>query len=194
MTRPGPVTPSVPYPPPRPLGVTGNARPSTTSRQDEADADDGAVASAPARPAPTAAAHRRSLTATRTLGALALLVIGGVHLQQYRYEFYSSIPTIGPLFLANFIGATVLGVFLLSPFRARGRLGTLLDQVAALAGVGLAASGFVALLISEHTPLFGFREHGYRFAVVLALASEALAVALLTLFLLRRQRGDADAL
>ena len=43
--------------------------------------------------------HTRSLTATRMLGALALLVIGGVHYQQYHYAFYSSIPTIGPLFL-----------------------------------------------------------------------------------------------
>ena len=38
----------------------------------------------------------RSLTATRTLGAVALLLIGGVHYQQYRYAFYSGVPTIGP--------------------------------------------------------------------------------------------------
>jgi hypothetical protein len=75
-----------------------------------------------ARPAPTAA-HRRSPTITRTLGAVALLVVGGVHFQEYHYDFYSTVPTIGPLFLANFIGATALGVFLLSPFRARGRRG-----------------------------------------------------------------------
>jgi hypothetical protein len=41
----------------------------------------------------------------------------------------------------------------------------------------------VSLLISERTSLFGFTEHGYRFAIVLALTSEALAVVLLTLFL-----------
>ena len=40
-----------------------------------------------------------------------------------------------------------------------------------------------ALLISEHTPLFGFMEHGYRFVIVLTIASEAVAIALLTLFL-----------
>jgi hypothetical protein len=192
MRRPDPVTSSVPYPPPRSLGVPG-ARPSTTARRKVAEAAGGAVERTEARPASTAA-HRRSPAITRTLGAVALLVIGGVHFQQYHYDFYSSIPTIGPLFLANFIGATALGVFLLSPFRARGRRGKLLDQAAALAGVGLAVSGFVALMISEHTPLFGFEEHGYRFAIVLALASEALAVALLTLFLVRRQGGDADAL
>jgi hypothetical protein len=122
MRRPDPVTPSMPYPPPRPLGVTGNARPSPTVRRKVAEATGGAMERTEARPAPTAA-HRRSPTITRTLGAVALLVVGGVHFQEYHYDFYSTVPTIGPLFLANFIGATALGVFLLSPFRARGRRG-----------------------------------------------------------------------
>jgi hypothetical protein len=126
------------------------------------------------------------LTVTRTLGGLALLVVGGVHFQQYQYEFYSSIPTIGPLFLATFVVATALGVFLLVPIRRpSGRLRKLVDEVAALSGVGLATGAFVGLLISEHTPLFGFMEHGYRFAIVLALASEAVAIALLTPFVVR---------
>ncbi len=128
----------------------------------------------------------RSLTALRVLGALALLVVGGVHYQQYRYAFYSSIPTIGPLFLVNFIAAGALGLFLLAPVRSRlGRRGMLLDQLAALAGIGVAAGGLIALLISEHTPLFGFMEHGYRFAIVLAIASDAAAIGMLTLFLVR---------
>jgi hypothetical protein len=126
------------------------------------------------------------LTVTRTLGALALLVVGAVHFQQYQYEFYSSIPTIGPLFLANFVAATALGLFLLVPIRGpSGRLRNLVDEVAALSGVGVAAGAFVGLLISEHAPLFGFMEHGYRFAIVLALASEAVAIATLTLFVVR---------
>lgn len=122
-------------------------------------------------------------TIARVLGALALLVTGSVHFQQYEFEFYSSIPTIGPLFLANFVAATALGLFLLSPIRPGGRMGAILDRVAAIAGVGLAAGGLVSLLISEHTSLFGFTEHGDRLAIVLALTSEALAIALLTLFL-----------
>src|SRR5205807_1703830 len=70
----------------------------------------------------------RSLTATRTLGAIALLLIGGIHYQQYRYAFYSAVPTIGPLFLANFIGATMLGLFLLAPGKSRlGPLGNVLE-------------------------------------------------------------------
>jgi hypothetical protein len=38
-------------------------------------------------------------------------------------------------------------------------------------------------LISEHTPLFGFREYGYRPAIVLALAFEAAAILLLSAYL-----------
>ena len=126
------------------------------------------------------------LTVARTLGGLALLVVGAVHFQQYQYDFYSSIPTIGPLFFATFVVATSLGLFLFIPIkRPGGRLRRLVDEVAALSGAGLAAGAFVGLLISEHTPLFGFMEHGYRFAIVLALVSEAVASALLTLFVVR---------
>src|ERR1700733_9698177 len=127
-----------------------------------------------------------SLTVTRTLGAFALLAIGGIHYQQYHYAFYSSIPTIGPLFLLNFIAATALGLFLLVPVRSwLGRRRKLLDQVAALAGIGIGAGGLAALLISEHTLLFGFMEHGYRLVIVLTIASDAIAIATLMLFLIR---------
>jgi hypothetical protein len=121
---------------------------------------------------------------------MALLVVGGVHYQQYQYEFYSAIPTIGPLFLANAVGGTALGLFLLFPVRPLRGLGGVPDAVAALAGIGLAAGAFIALVISEHTPLFGFQEHGYRFAIVLALVSEALAIVMLTLFLWRGLARD----
>src|SRR5690242_973610 len=102
------------------------------------------------------------LSATRALGAVALLVMGGVHLEQYTVAHFSAIPTIGPLFLVNFIAATSLGLLLLIPVRRSGRHGRLVfDSLAALAGIGVAAGALVALLISEHTPLFGFMEHGY---------------------------------
>jgi hypothetical protein len=126
----------------------------------------------------------RALTITRALGALSLLVIGGLHYQQYRYQFYSRIPTIGPLFLLNFIAAGATGLILLAPLRSRlGRRGELVQISAALTGIGVAAGGLVALLISEHTPLFGFMESGYRFAIVLAIVSDAAAIVLLALFL-----------
>jgi hypothetical protein len=56
----------------------------------------------------------RSLWLARILGALALLVVGAVHLQQF-LSLYSEIPTIGTLFVLNFAGATVIGLGLLSP-------------------------------------------------------------------------------
>jgi hypothetical protein len=136
-------------------------------------------------------------TVARILGGLALLVVGGVHFQEYQYDFYSSIPTIGPLFLANFVAATALGLFLLVPIRRPGgRLRRLGDEAAALSGVGFSAGAFVGLLISEHTSLFGFMEHGYRFGIVLALVAEAGAIATLTLFVVRgphRSQGPGAA-
>jgi len=53
------------------------------------------------------------------LGAVALLAVGGVHFQQYEYDYFSVIPTIGPLFLVNFIAATALGLVLLAPVVVR---------------------------------------------------------------------------
>ena len=39
------------------------------------------------------------LRSMRFLGALALLAVGAVHLQQYIAADYRAIPTVGPLFL-----------------------------------------------------------------------------------------------
>jgi hypothetical protein len=124
------------------------------------------------------------LSVTRALGAAALLVVGGVHLEQYTIAHFSAIPTIGPLFLVNFIAATSLGLLLLIPIRRSARHGRLLfDSLAALAGIGVAAGALAALLISEHTPLFGFMEDGYRLEIVIAITSEAVAIASLGVFL-----------
>lgn len=124
------------------------------------------------------------LSVTRAIGAIALLVVGGVHLEQYTVAHFSVIPTIGPLFLVNFIAATSLGLVLLIPIRRSARHGRLLfDSLAALAGVGVAAGALATLLISEHRPLFGFMEHGYRLEIVIAIASEAVAIVSLGVFL-----------
>ena len=125
----------------------------------------------------------------RLLAAISLLAAGGVHLQQYIVADYRVIPTIGPLFLLNFIGATLLGLYFLIPaHRQAGRIRLIIDAVAALAGWFLAAGALVALLVSEHTPLFGFMEHGYRFAIVFAIASEAVAIAALTILIVDNRR------
>ncbi len=78
------------------------------------------------------------LSVTRALGAIALLVVGGVHLEQYTVAHFSVIPTIGPLFLVNFIAATSLGLVLLIPIRRSARRGRLLfDSLAAWPVSGL---------------------------------------------------------
>jgi hypothetical protein len=118
------------------------------------------------------------------VGAIALFVVGGVHLEQYTVASFSVVPTIGPLFVANFIGATVFGLVLLVPTRpGAGRVWLLLDSLVALAGIGLSVGAFAGLLVSEHTPLFGFMDHGYRLEIVLALAAEAVATVSLAVVL-----------
>jgi hypothetical protein len=122
----------------------------------------------------------------RTMGALATLVVGAVHLQQY-LSGYSSVSVIGPLFVLNFAGATAIGLGLLAPVARLRPIHGLL----ALGGIGLAATSFVFLFISEHQPLFGVQEHGYRAAIVVALAAEAIAVVSLAAYLATRTRYRA---
>jgi hypothetical protein len=107
--------------------------------------------------------------AVRALGALAVLAVGAVHLQQYFY-LYSAIPTIGTLFVLNFAGATIIGLALLAPVErlAGRRWGGIAVAAPALAAIGLAATSFAFLLIAEHTPLFGFMEPGYDPPAILA--------------------------
>jgi hypothetical protein len=133
---------------------------------------------------PSDSLKRFATAAVRLVAAISLLAVGGVHIQQYIVEDYRLIPTIGPLFLLNFIAGTVLGLYFLVPAgRNAGRFRLGVDAGAAVAGWFLAAGALVALLVSEHTPLFGFMEPGYRFAIVFAIASEAVVIAALTIVL-----------
>lgn len=130
--------------------------------------------------------RRRVWLGVRTLGALSLLSVGGVHLQQY-LTLYSSIPTIGTLFVLNFAGATVMGLGLLAPLELIGRRGCAAVLLLAAGGVGLSATAFVFLLVSERTPLFGFQEPGYDPpALMAARAAELTTVVLLGGYLLSR--------
>jgi hypothetical protein len=130
---------------------------------------------------------RATWIAARVLGALSVLAVGAVHLQQY-HTIYSAIPTIGTLFVLNFAGATAIGVGLLAPVeRVLGRFGDAVVGLLALGGIGLAATSFVFLLVSERTPLFGFMEPGYDpTAILAARAAEVAAVVFLGVFLVLR--------
>jgi hypothetical protein len=107
--------------------------------------------------------------AARVLGALAVLAVGAVHLQQYEM-LYSAIPTIGTLFVLNFAGATAIGLALLAPLETvlGPRWGAAAVGVLVLAGIGLGATAFAFLAIAEQTPLFGFMEPGYDPTAILA--------------------------
>jgi hypothetical protein len=112
-----------------------------------------------------------------------MLVVGGVHLEQYTTAHFSVIPTIGPLFLVNFIAATIVGLVLALPIGRGARVTRLwFESLAALVGIGVSIGAFAGLLISEHTPLFGFMEQGYRLEIVIALVAEAIATVSLGVF------------
>lgn len=113
------------------------------------------------------------LRAMRSLGALAILAVGAIHLQQYIGADYSAIPTIGTLFLLNAIASAIVGIGLLAPIR-HAAIGLL-----ALAAIAIAIGSLAALFISESGSLFGFTESGYRLAIVAAIAAEVATVALL---------------
>jgi hypothetical protein len=123
----------------------------------------------------------------RFLGAIAVIVSGVVHLQQY-FGPYRDIPTIGPLFIVDFVAAVVIGAALLAPIEhLAGRFAGAAIALVTTAGIGLTAGSLVMLAISERTPLFGFQEPGYDPAAIdLTRQAEIAAVVLLGLALLTR--------
>jgi hypothetical protein len=122
-------------------------------------------------------------TALRILGALAVLAVGAVHLDQYFAVHFAVVPVIGPLFALNFAGSVAIALGLFLPPLARLRV------LLALGGIGLAATSAVFFFISEHRPLFGFEDYGYRPAILAALAAEAATVLLLGGYLGLRARS-----
>jgi hypothetical protein len=121
-------------------------------------------------------AKRAALLALRAIGALALLAMAALHLQQYYDMGYSAIPTIGTLFVLNFVGGTVLGLAMLLPVeRLPGRTGAIAVPLLAFTGAAMAATSFAFLLISQQTPLFGWLETAQTAAIPAALWSEAVA-------------------
>ena len=117
-------------------------------------------------------------------GAAGVLATGAVHLQQYAANQFSTVPTIGTLFLLNFIASTVVGLgLLLSLGRLRAPLAERVRALLAVAGIGIAACSLIGLWISETSSLFGFSDHGYRPAIVAAIVAEAVAVVALSTYL-----------
>jgi hypothetical protein len=131
-------------------------------------------------------------TRTRTIlahlalavGAVALLATGADHLDEYAADNFSTVPTIGTLFLLNFISATLVGVGLLLPLgRIVRAFAAPLRALLALSGIAIAASSLIGLWISESSSLFGFTDYGARTTIVVAIAAESLTIAALTAYL-----------
>lgn len=130
---------------------------------------------------PTRDTHTLLSRLTLVTGALAVLATGADHLQQYTANQFSTVPTIGTLFLLNFIGATVIGLGLLTPLPHRVQsIVAPLRSLLAVGGIGLAATSLAGLWISETSSLFGFSDHGYRPAIVAAIVAELIAIAALS--------------
>jgi hypothetical protein len=138
-------------------------------------------------------ASRAAVAVTRYGGAFALLAVGLDHLQQYSVDSYSASPTIGTLFLLNFISAAVLAVALTAPVqRLPGRAGRLAVPFLAGGGIGVAAGSLAGLIVSESTGLFGFMEAGYRSAIIVSITLEVATIVLLLAHLVLRL-GPAGA-
>jgi len=136
----------------------------------------------------TKLSHAR--VAARALGAVLLLFVGADHYYEYSVGQYSVLPTIGKLFLLNFVSATVVGLFLLVPLdRISHRYGEAALNVLTVSGFGIAATSLAALLVSEQTPLFGWMEPNYRPAILVAITSEAAAAVSLALLLVLTHRA-----
>ena len=107
-----------------------------------------------------------TLQVMRRAGAVALLAVGAVHLQQYYGDDYRVLPTIGPLFLLNAISAGVVGLGLLLPIERllKERIGERVVGLLALGAVAIAVGSLIALFIAETSILFGFSEDGYEHA------------------------------
>jgi hypothetical protein len=112
-------------------------------------------------------------------GAFSLLVVGGVHLQQYLGP-YQAVPTIGPLFLLNAIGAGVVALGLMLPIeRWLGRRSEIAIGALSLGGAAIALGSLIALYIAETSTLFGFSEGPVDTAIWIAILSEVAAALLL---------------
>ena len=126
----------------------------------------------------------RARSIVRYLGAASLLAVGVDHIEQYYVNYYRAVPTIGTLFLLNFVSALVVSVCLVAPIRRiAGRFTERARMLLAIGGIGIAGGTLAGLLISENGGLFGFVEVGYRGAIVLSIAFDVAAMAFLGAYL-----------
>lgn len=118
------------------------------------------------------------------VGATAVLATGADHVDEYTADHFSTVPTIGTLFLLNFIAATLVGAGLLLPLqRITKRFADRIRALLAVTGIGIAASSLLGLWISESSSLFGFTDNGFRPAIVVGIVAESIAIVALAAYL-----------
>lgn len=104
----------------------------------------------------------------RLAAAGLLLVVGGVHFQQY-VTTLGHVPTIGVLFLLNAAGGAALAVALFS------REPTL-RLLALPAALGLVVGALVSILLAMNGGIFGYQEPTFRTSVTIAVIAEIAAI------------------
>ena len=115
--------------------------------------------------------------ALRYVGALATIVVGAVHLQQYA-DFIQDVPTIGVLFLLNAAGAGAVTILLATRRVTLGVIGA----------IALSAGALVSIAISMTAGgLFGYTEPTFRLPVTISVVAEAAAIVLLLAYLAARR-------
>jgi hypothetical protein len=121
-----------------------------------------------------------TLKVMRRVGAVAVIGVGAVHLQQY-LTGYDAIPTIGPLFLLNAIGSGLVALGLLLPIERwlDARRGEIAIGLLAFGGVTIGLGSLVGLYIAETSTLFGFSEGTFETVMWIAVVSEVAAALLL---------------
>ena len=98
----------------------------------------------------------------------AIVLMGGVvHLQQF-LDGFSSIPVIGPMFLANAVASAVIAALLV--WRN--------EWIWVAAAAMMAAGSLAAILISRDPGLFGYISTTFEAPQVLAVTFEAAAILL----------------
>ena len=127
----------------------------------------------------------RNAFALRAVGALAVLVGGAVHLQQWLTIFRDQ--SIGPTFLVNAVASLVVAVALVATD----------DRIvrwAVVAGLALSVGSLLALLASRTVGLPGFEATGYELAEIEAIVAEVVAtVSLGAALVALRRPSDAPA-
>lgn len=123
--------------------------------------------------------------ALRYLSAALVLVVAGVHYQQY-VDSLSQVETIGTLFLLNAAGGAALAVLLL-------QRDPMLRTVGALGSIPLCVGSLVSILLAMGGGIFGYQEPDWRMPVVIAVVAEIAALPVLLAYLAAERRTPAAA-